>query len=144
MVTDRETTALRKSVKSEVVAAFYEAYNGHRPDAAAALYAVEGGHQDHATGASATGRGEIARSLQGFLQAIPDAHWAIEECHETLTCVAVVYRLTGSLEKPLGGLPAHGQPVDLRGIHLFDLKDEMLLSSRDLWNLSDFMRQVSV
>lgn len=93
----------------------HRAYNAHAPDEAAALYAPSAVHTEVARNHRAQGPDEIQQGLARFLALFPDAHWEALGEIDRGGMAAVPYRLTGTLQAPMGPIRARGQRLDLRG-----------------------------
>ncbi|MBM7518624.1 ester cyclase [Nocardioides nitrophenolicus] len=126
----------------QVLEALYRAYNGHDADAAASLYTAGGHHEDVATQRVQRSPEAIAVGLRGFLDAFPDAHWRCLGVASDHGVVFGQYVLTGTLQGALGGLPAHGQRLELRGVHVLRTRDGQIEQSEDYWDLATFQRQM--
>ncbi|WLP92920.1 nuclear transport factor 2 family protein [Gordonia sp. NB41Y] len=122
-----------------LVDSFYTAYNEHAAAVAADLYAVDGLHRDLASGVTAAGRDEIARSLTGFVSRMGNARWAVTELLGRDDRFAVHYELTGEWTLRDGTV----RPVRLPGIHVFILGDRMIRETMDFWSSAEFARQIS-
>jgi len=125
-----------------ILAAFYDAYNRGAPDDAAALYEPDAAHSEVAQGRSARGRDAIASGLRHFLTSFPDARWEPERRIVDGADAAVAYRLTGTLQAPLGPFEPAGQKLDLRGVHVFRFGDGGIAATDDYWDSGTFGRQM--
>jgi steroid delta-isomerase-like uncharacterized protein len=130
--------------ESAVAKAWCDAYNAHDVERIASLYAASGQHVEIAQGRAVQGRQAIRQGLDDFLAAFPDAHWAQDEVIATATGAAIAYTLTGSLHRQLGPFGAHGQRLELRGMHLLRLSGTEIVESRDYWDSATFARQMRV
>lgn len=128
---------------TDAVAAFYAAYNGHDAAAAAGLYAEDGWHEEAHSGARRQGREALQVGLDRFFGFITQAYWQPRERIDAGASVAVVYTLTGTLGVDLKGLPTRGRPIELRGVHLFDVADGIIRGTRDYWDPAAFQRQIA-
>ncbi|SON53779.1 Limonene-1,2-epoxide hydrolase [Hartmannibacter diazotrophicus] len=127
---------------TDLVDAFYRAYNAQDAAAATALYAQDGWHQEGDSGPRRDGQAALQQGLERFFVMLPDAHWLVRE---TVTCggtVAVVYTLTGRLGIDIGGSPTRGKPIELAGIHMFQLGENSIAGTRDYWDIREFQRQI--
>jgi len=126
-----------------VLKALYEAYNAHDAEAAGALYAADGVHEDVATQRPQSGHTAIATGLRGFLAAFPDAQWTCLGSGEADGTAFSRYVLTGSLQGDLGPIRAGGQPLQLRGVHVLQVRDGRIEKSEDYWDMATFQRQMN-
>ena len=125
------------------VDAFYAAYNRADAVAAAALYVEDGWHEEAHNGARREGREALRTGLERFFGFIVDAHWQVRERIASGPCRAVVYTLTGRLGVDIKGAPTRGLPVELRGVHLFEIADGAIIGTRDYWDPAAFQRQMA-
>jgi len=126
-----------------VLEALYQAYNAHDAAAAGALYAADGVHEDVATQRPQKGPAAIATGLNGFLTAFPDAQWTCLGSGEQAGTVFSRYVLTGSLQGDLGPIRADGQSLQLRGVHVLQVRDGRIERSEDYWDMATFQRQMN-
>jgi steroid delta-isomerase-like uncharacterized protein len=119
------------------------AYNDHDARAASMLYRPDGEHHEVANGSTRSGREDLRASLEVFLRAFPDAHWAIEATAVDSPRSVVTYRLTGALTAALGPFEARGQRLDIRGVMVALTDPEaMIARTEDYWDSSTFVRQM--
>jgi steroid delta-isomerase-like uncharacterized protein len=121
----------------------YAAYHARDPLAAAAVYLHDGWHREVASGRESRGRQAIARALGEFLTAFPDAYWHVEHRIADVAHEALAYRLTGTLMAPLGRLQPRGQRLDLRGVHIIEIRDGAIACCEDYWDALSFQRQMA-
>jgi predicted ester cyclase len=126
----------------ELARALYGAYNAHAADDAAALYSPSATHTEISRGQQTTGREDIGRGLARFFEFFPDAHW--EALHEIADGpnAAIPYRLTGTLQAPMGPIAPAGQRLDLRGVHVIHVGEEGILATEDYWDGATFQSQM--
>jgi steroid delta-isomerase-like uncharacterized protein len=127
-----------------LVRALYEAYNAHLADDAGALYDDDGHHREVASGRVAQGRKAIVDGLDGFFKLFPDARWEPLQQIFAESAAAVSYRLTGTLSAALGPIPACGQRLDLRGVHVLRVGATAISASEDYWDQATFRAQMRV
>lgn len=127
-----------------IAESLYAAYNRHDPTAVAALYAADATHEDIAQGRPKTGREAISEGLRKFFGWFPDAHW---EPHTQITNpdgrTAVTYLLTATLQAQMGPIPAAGQKISLRGVHVLQLQGGLIRRSEDYWDATTFQKQLN-
>lgn len=121
----------------------YAAYNDHDAAAAAALYAADAFHLEIAQGRRAEGPDAIARGLEGFFAAFPDARWTPDRRIASGGEAAVSYVLSGTLRAPLGPFEPRGQVLELRGVHVIGAGAGRIRWSEDYWDAASFGRQMS-
>ncbi|GLK83947.1 nuclear transport factor 2 family protein [Ancylobacter defluvii] len=127
---------------ADPVEAFYAAYNRHDAGAAAALYAEDGWHEEAHNRSRREGREALKLGLDRFFGFIPEAHWQVRERIDAGSTVAVVYTLTGRLGVDIKGRPTRGLSIELKGAHVFEIADGLLLGTRDYWDPAAFQRQI--
>lgn len=125
-----------------VVSAFYEAYAARNPDAAAALYAADGSHEEVATGQVKNGRDDIAAGLAHFFAAFPDATWETAGPYWGTDGVAVPYTLRGTLRSRFGTFEPREQHLELRGVHVLELAGGTIARTYDYWDAGTFGKQM--
>jgi steroid delta-isomerase-like uncharacterized protein len=126
-----------------VLDSLFAAYNDHDPDAAAALYAPDGHHEDVALGRPRRGAPAIAEGLRRFLSSVPDAHWQTSDRIVTGDRAVGRYVLSGTLQRSMGPFRAHGQRIVLRGVQVLELHEGRILRSEDFWDAATFERQLN-
>ena len=129
--------------RSQALDALYEAYNRHDADAAAALYAPDGTHEDVAVGRPARGREAIAAGLRRLFTAFPDSRWTPSAQVEHDGRAFGTYVLTGTLRQDLGSIRATGQRLELRGVHVLETDSGLIRLSQDYWDSATFQRQMT-
>ena len=129
---------------SGVAERLYEAYNRHEPASVAQLYAADATHEDIAQGRPRTGPEAISDGLRKFFVWFPDARW---EPHLQITDpdgrAAITYLLTATLQTQMGPVPASGQKISLRGVHVLQLQHGLIRRSEDYWDATTFQRQLN-
>ena len=128
---------------TEVLQALYEAYNAGDAAAAASLYAEDGTHVDIAAGKPKSGRAAIAKGLEGFFAAFPDARWTADVLAAADGHAFGRYVLTGSLHQDMWSFEARGQRLELAGVHVIECKDGQIVKSEDYWDAGTFQRQMN-
>jgi steroid delta-isomerase-like uncharacterized protein len=121
----------------------YDAYNRHDPSGAAALYAVDGTHEDVAGGRQSVGPDEVRVGLGRFIAAFPDARWEVVQVVAAGRRATATYRLSGTLRSSLGPFAAGGQRLDLRGVLVLELNEGgAIRRTVDYWDGAEFARQM--
>jgi steroid delta-isomerase-like uncharacterized protein len=129
--------------RSRALEALYEAYNRHDAEAAAALYAPDGTHEDVAVGRTARGREAIAGGLRRLFTAFPDARWTPSAQLEHDGRAFGTYVLAGTLQQDMGPIRATGQRLELRGVHVLETDSGLIRLSQDFWDGATFQRQMN-
>ncbi|WP_182262835.1 nuclear transport factor 2 family protein [Rhodococcus sp. UFZ-B548] len=128
----------------QLVTELYQAYNSHRPDQVADLYAPICRHRDIAVGADHDSPEKIAVGLAGLFEALPDVQWRYDEVLIDGNRAAVAYELVGHLHGRLGSYRPVGQSLQLSGVQILEVKDGAITSSVDYWDGGALHRQLSV
>ena len=131
------------ATEKQVLDALYEAYNRHDAEAAAALYAPDGTHEDVAVGRPARGRDAIAAGLQRLFTAFPDARWTASAQSAADGLAFGRYVLTGTLQQDMGPFRAAGQRLQLQGVHVLETDSGRIERSQDFWDSGAFQRQMN-
>ncbi len=126
-----------------IVAAYVEALNAHDPDRVAALYAedavVEQAVHD---GDVFRGRAEIAGWVADNLGGVPDLTVTTDAVIAEGGRIAWAWVYHGSYTGQYPGLPAgHGQPIDLRGVSIFDLRDGFIARETVFFDNATFLAE---
>lgn len=129
--------------RNRLLDALYEAYNRHDADAAAALYGLDGTHEDVAVGRPSRGRAAIAAGLRRLFTAFPDARWTPTSALEHDGRAFGTYILTGTLRQDMGPIRATGQRLELRGVHVLETDSGEIRLSQDFWDSATFQRQMN-
>jgi steroid delta-isomerase-like uncharacterized protein len=131
---DRTAPALLK--------ALVDAYNRHALSELIDLYDPEGIHEDVAGRRRKKGPVAIATGLGRFLQAVPDAHWAVDHVVGSPTGAVAAYVFQGTLRQSLGDVEPRGQVIRLDAVLLVSVRDGLITRSRDYWDSGTFARQL--
>ena len=126
-----------------IVDAFYEAYNAHDAEAATALYASTGWHEEVAFGRKRQGREDLAAGLVGLFQMIPDVEWRERERVVSKDSIVVLYAMSAHIKPRSTSPDAPAREVELSGVHIFELGPDGISGTRDYWDVADFKRQAA-
>ncbi len=129
---------------ADAARAYFDAWN--RRDAAGIVAAfVEGGtYEDPATGGPLSGPA-LAAYAEGLFRAFPDLHFEtgpLAPAGENQ--VLAEWRMSGTHQGPLQGLPPTGRPIELRGADVLAARDGRLRSVRGYFDQKSFMEQLGV
>lgn len=118
----------------------YQAYASRDADQVASLYHPDGWHEEVAMAKRREGRAALAEGLVGFWRMLPDVSWDRRGYIRAANQVAVPYFVTGTFT-PRGG---DGTPrqIALDGLHIFEIRDGLFASSKDMWDLDIFKAQM--
>jgi hypothetical protein len=120
---------------------FYRAYASRDAEEAASLYEQEGWHEEVAMGKRREGRAALVEGLVGFWRMLPDVSWDRRGYIRAGNCVAVPYHMTGTFTPR--GERATPRKIALDGLHLFKIRDGLLVGTKDMWDLDLFKAQMS-
>ncbi|MBX9919722.1 nuclear transport factor 2 family protein [Mycolicibacter arupensis] len=127
----------------DLAAKLFDAYNAHRPDDVAALYAPACVHRDVAMGAHHTAPEHIAAGIATLFTALPDVHWTTGPALVDGNRAAVPYELTGHLDARLGPYIPNGQSLRLSGVQLVEVESGAIVATTDYWDGGALHRQLS-
>jgi steroid delta-isomerase-like uncharacterized protein len=118
---------------ASVARSYLDAFASGDPDAIAS-HVHDDFVNEHtsALGSGCTGREEYRRRLPGFLASFVGLRYETERVIADGGAVAAAYRMTGSSD---------GNPVDLRGVMVFDIVDGRIARRTDYWDSLTFLRQ---
>ncbi len=119
------TPEIDASTGPALIEEYLAALNAHQPGRVAALYAEDAVvEQAIENGNTFAGREEIREWVAANLQAIPDLEVTTESVISEGRRVAWAWIYRGTYTGQFPGLPAgQGQPVELRGVSLLELRD---------------------
>lgn len=120
---------------------FYRAYASRDAQDAASLYHPDGRHDEVAMGKSREGRAALAEGLAGFWRMLPDVSWDRRGYIRAGNSVAVPYHMTGTFTPR--GEDTTPRRIALDGLHLFEIRDGLLVGTKDMWDLDLFKAQMS-
>lgn len=127
---------------SEVVNAYFDAFNQRSVSAIAATFAPGGSYADPNVPDGVSGEA-LEGLCSGFIQTFPDLLFTIErEIDAGLGVIVVQWRMRAHQRGNLGTLPPSGRFVDLRGTDLFTIEDGRIRSVRGNFDALDMLRQL--
>lgn len=120
---DARTTALQ----------YLAALSAADPDAVVALV-TEDFVNEHTSelGSGLDGRSAYAERLPGFLAQFAALHYEVVDTIAEDERVAIRYRMTANFD---------GQPIDIPGVMLFEVRDGLVAKRTDVWDSLTFLRQ---
>ncbi|MFD9667297.1 ester cyclase [Rhodococcus sp. NPDC059968] len=127
----------------QLVTSLYQAYNDHRSDEVAKLYATACRHRDIAAGAEHDSPAQIAAGITWLFEALPDVHWACDTILVDGNRAAITYELTGHLHGRFGSYQPTGQSLRLAGVQIVEVSNDAITSSTDYWDGGALHRQLS-
>ena len=114
--------------------AYLASFAGRDPEAIAAHVSADFVNEHaSALGSGCTGREEYARRLPAFLEQFPGLAYEVERVIADGEEVAIAYRLTATSD---------GQPVEVRGVMIFEVGDGLIRRRTDYWDSLGYLRQI--
>lgn len=132
------------SEKNKKIAAriFEEMWNGRKPELAKELFTPDAVLHDPNVAAPQKGIEAHAAFLQGFLKAIPDLRFTIEQQVAEGDTVVTRLRGAGTHEGELVGLPATHRKGSAAVVVIHRMRDGKVADSWVYWDALGFMRTV--
>lgn len=129
-----------------VLAAYFAGWSAHDDGTQlAALFAADGTLEDVPSGTVYRGPEEIATYPAAFFAALPDLHFAEASGFVSGERAAAEWVLVGMYTGTFPGLaPGTGQPVELRGVDILNLRDGMIQHVSSYYDSYSFLVQVGV
>jgi len=88
------------------------------------------------------GREGLRETLRGFIAAIPDMHWTVEEQIAEGDNVVTRFTMTGTHQGLFLGVPATGKTVNVWGIVIDVVREGWMVESRMLMDVAGLMQQL--
>ncbi|MBW3632839.1 MAG: ester cyclase [Chloroflexi bacterium] len=138
------TPAIDSSAGPALIEDYLAALNAHEPERVAALYAEDAVvEQAIERGNTFVGRDEIRGWVAANVQGIPDLDVTTESIISEGQRIAWAWVYRGAYTGQFPGLPAgQGQPVELRGVSLLELQDNMIVRETVYFDNSAFLTQI--
>lgn len=91
------------------------------------------------------GRDEIQEFFRGLFAAMPDVETTVVRVVPGDRLAAVEWRMSGTFTgEPFQGIDPTGNPVELRGLDLFEVEDDLIVGNTAYYDGADFARQVGL
>jgi steroid delta-isomerase-like uncharacterized protein len=130
---------------SEVLQRIADAWNAHDPDAVAAFYAEDVEVRDVAFPEPLHGRQAIRDLAAGYMAAFSDLRVEISEPIVSGNRSAQEWKVTGTNDGELQGMPATGKSATTYGCGILELGDDGLVHrGASYWNAAALMAQLGV
>ena len=139
----RKRISKRKAVELHL-RSYYEAMS-RRDVAAMAEHWREDGVEDIVPIGVLRGRGEIKAFFDETFAAMPDAETTVGRLVAGERSAAVEWRMAGHFSgAPFLGLDPNGKRVEVRGLDLFEVEDDAIVSNTAYYDGASFARQIGM
>ena len=139
--TDTETTA--KAVEAHVTG--YFAALGSRDVRALGEHWSEDGVNEIVPIGVLRGRGEVEDFFRGLFAAMPDLETTVVRVVPGDRLAAVEWRMSGTFTgEPFQGIDPTGKAVEMRGLDLFEVEDDLIVGNTAYYDGAEFARQVGL
>ena len=133
------TVAARtRQIVNDVIAA----WNAHDSAGAARYCAAEYEGVNIGEAEPRHGPEGMRRGLEMFYAAFPDLHFAVREVLIEDERAVVVWAATGTHQGRLMRIPPTGWPVLVRGMSLFETRDDKLVRGLHVWDMAGLLRNL--
>jgi steroid delta-isomerase-like uncharacterized protein len=106
-------------------------------DAIAALYTEDAIHEDVPAGMVVEGPEEIGALVSGTVEQFDDVRYEVLAAHESGDLGILEYRFSATdLES--------GQPISIRGVHIFELAGDRIRRSADYYDVASILAQLGI
>jgi steroid delta-isomerase-like uncharacterized protein len=139
----RKRITRRKAVEQKV-RSYLEAMNDRDPEAMVAHWREDGVEDIVAVGVL-RGRAELRDYFTSLFAAMPDARTTITRLVAGEQSCAVEWRLEATLSgAPFMGIEPNGKHIEIRGLDLFELEDDELVSNTAYFDGAGIARQIGM
>lgn len=119
------------------------AFNRHDPSGVAAIYSPDAIMHDQAAGEALAGRRSLEEYVGGYLQAFPDFAWERMGLEIDGSIGVEQWRVTGTHDGDLPGLPATHRRVSIEGCSVLHFGDDGLVHEEEnYWDEAAMLRQL--
>jgi len=131
-------------MSTSVIDRYIAAWNAHDADGIVACFADGGTYEDPATGGPLTSPaiGGYAGRLFGMYSDLRFEHGAVNVTGDGQA--AFEWRMTGTNDGPLPGLPPSGKAVDVAGIDAVEIVDDRIRALRGYFDRQDNLEQLGL
>jgi steroid delta-isomerase-like uncharacterized protein len=138
---DTETTA--KAVEARVTG-YFDAL-GSRDVRALGEHWSEDGVDEIVPIGVMRGRAEVEDFFRGLFAAMPDVETTVVRVVPGDRLAAVEWRVSGTFTgEPFQGIDPTGKAVEMRGLDLFEVEDDLIVGNTAYYDGADFARQVGL
>jgi steroid delta-isomerase-like uncharacterized protein len=133
----------RKAVEAHA-RSYFDAVARRDPDAMAEHWR-EGGVDDLVPVRPLRGKDEIVAFFRELFAAVPDMEMTVTRVVAGETQAAVEWRLTGNFTGgPFQGIDPTGRHVEIRGIDLLEIEDDLIVGNTAYYDAMSFARQIGL
>jgi steroid delta-isomerase-like uncharacterized protein len=133
----------RKAVEAHA-RSYFDAVARRDPDAIAEHWR-EGGVDDLVPVRPLRGKDEIVAFFRELFGAVPDMEMTVTRVVAGETQAAVEWRLTGNFTgDPFQGIDPTGRHVEIRGIDLLEIEDDLIVGNTAYYDAMSFARQIGL
>ena len=137
-----EADGMRATIR-RAVDAQDAAFNRHDPSGVSAIYAPDAIMHDQAAGDALAGRRALEEFVGGYLQAFPDFAWERLGLEIDGSTGVEQWRVTGTHDGDLPGLPATHRRVSIEGCSVLHFGDDGLVHEEEnYWDEAAMLRQL--
>ena len=139
----RKRITRRKAVE-QTIRAYFEAIDKHDLDAIVEHWREDGVDDIVAVG-MLRGRDEMRQYFESLFAAMPDARMTVTRLVAGEQSCAVEWRIEGTFDSaPYMGIEPTGKHVEVRGLDLFELEDDQIVSNTGYFDGASFARQIGM
>jgi steroid delta-isomerase-like uncharacterized protein len=129
---------------NEFVNNLFAAWNSHNVEQAAKFYAEDYVGTDVAQATPQQGRDGVKTFFAGYLKAIPDFFFTVEDIVADGNRVVVAWNVRGTHQGALMNIPPTGRPVSSRGVAWLTLQDGHVQRATYIWDLAGLLRSIGL
>jgi steroid delta-isomerase-like uncharacterized protein len=136
-----------KPLENENIArSFIEAWSTHNVEKLLTLFAEDCLYEEVATGTKYYGKKEIAGYAKSTLSGVPDSEFEIVTviASDNMSTVEWIWRGTNSVGWPDLGISATNKRLEVRGVSVMVIKDNLIQRNSDYWDWNTFMKSIGV
>jgi steroid delta-isomerase-like uncharacterized protein len=101
-------------------------------------------YEDVTMGVVDHGKSEVANFYTLVFGAFPDFKMELTSHFMADNCAGAEWRMTGTHQGNLPGLPATNKPFSIQGATVFELQDNKFSRCSDYWDMASFLKQIGV
>lgn len=136
-----------KTHDNEVIGkAFIDAWSSHDSDRLTSLFTDSCLYEEIASGRKFNTKEEIANYLNRTVSGIPDTDFEIIAiiASENMAMVEWVWKGTNKVGWMDMNIPATNKYLELRGVSVMEIKDNLIHKNRDYWDWNTFMKGIGL
>jgi steroid delta-isomerase-like uncharacterized protein len=142
-----QATALSPQALTEAAKGLVIAYNDKNWDKAKAAITSDFLYDEVGTGRKVEGADQTLTAWKGWAQAFPDSKASFDRTHvagNDTVVLELTWRGThqGSLETPMGSIPATGKKIEIRAVAIVELKGDKARGQRHFFDMATLLQQL--